>query len=78
MATKNTKQKKSSGPALFRINVEVGDLERAAKEWGAILGAEGRPQAGARVYFTAGEVTLQVIEIVPPHPAAKALYFLVD
>jgi hypothetical protein len=67
-----------SGPALFRINVEVGDVERAAEDWGTLLGVKGRPQAGSRVYFTAGAVTLQVIEIDPPHPAAKALYFLVD
>jgi hypothetical protein len=85
MATKKTTKKatkpttvKSSGPSLFRINVEVADVERAAKEWGSLLGAEGRPQAGSRVYFTAGSVTLQVVEMDPPHPAAKALYFLVD
>ena len=75
---KGTAAKKIAAPALFRINVEVGDVDRAAKEWGAMLGLVGRPQAGARVYFTAGAVTLQVVECVPPHPAAKALYFLVD
>ena len=68
----------SKAPALFRINVEVGDVERAAKDWGALLGQEGRPQAGSRVYFTAGAVTLQVVEHSQPHAAAKALYFLVD
>jgi hypothetical protein len=77
MATRE-KAKTDKGPALFRINVEVGDVDRAAKEWGALLGVEGRPQAGSRVYFTAGAVTLQVVECDPPHPAAKALYFLVD
>lgn len=70
--------KKAAGPALFRINVEVGDLARAAKEWGELFGWDGRPQAGSRVYFTAGAVTLQVVEVDDPHPAAKALYFLVD
>src|SRR5262245_24516952 len=67
-----------SAPALFRINLEVADVERAAREWAELLGLVGRPQAGARVYFTAGAVTLQVVECDPPHPAAKALYFLVD
>ena len=71
-------QAKKAGPALFRINVEVGDLERAAEGWGALLGATARPQAGSRVYFDAGQVTLQVVEHDTPHPAAKALYFLVD
>lgn len=65
-------------PSLFRINVEVGDVARAARDWGALLGLDGRLQAGSRVYFTAGAVTLQVVECDPPHPAAKALYFLVD
>jgi hypothetical protein len=73
-----TTKKQDKTPELFRINVEVGDVKRAAKEWGTLLGLEGRPQAGSRVYFTTGAVTLQVVEINPPHPAAKALYFLVD
>lgn len=73
-----TKKKVNKAPALFRINVEVGDVERAAREWGTLLGMEGRPQAGSRVYFTAGAVTLQVVQHDAPHPAAKALYFLVD
>ncbi|HTL33060.1 MAG TPA: VOC family protein [Kofleriaceae bacterium] len=65
-------------PALFRINIEVGDVEQAAKDWGTLLGLGGRPQAGSRVYFTTGAVTLQVVQLESPHPAAKALYFLVD
>lgn len=69
---------KSAVPALFRINIEVGDVEQAARDWGALLGLGGRPQAGSRVYFTAGAVTLQIVEHDQPHPAAKALYFLVD
>src|SRR5262245_60664902 len=79
-STSKTAQKKTADgvPSLFRINVEVGDVERGARDWGALLGLQGRPQAGSRVYFTAGAVTLQVVECDPPHPAAKALYFLVD
>lgn len=72
------KKPATATPSLFRINIEVGDVDRAAKEWGALLGLGGRPQAGSRVYFTAGAVTLQVVENDEPHPAAKALYFLVD
>jgi hypothetical protein len=79
MAAKKKKtQQATAVPSLFRINVEVGDLEQAAKGWAELLGLTGRPQAGSRVYFSAGPVTLQVIEVDPPHPAAKALYFLVD
>jgi hypothetical protein len=68
----------AKAPALFRINVEVGDVAQAARDWGTLLGLEGRGQAGSRVYFTAGAVTLQIVEHEKPHPAAKALYFLVD
>ena len=81
MATSKKKamaKKRAEVPALFRINVEVGDLAQAAQGWGTLLGLDGRPQAGSRCYFTAGAVTLQVVQMTHPHPAAKALYFLVD
>jgi predicted enzyme related to lactoylglutathione lyase len=67
-------------PSLFRLNVEVGDLNQAAEFYGELFGLEGRKQAGSRVYFTCGPVTLQVVDVSSagtPHPAAKALYFTV-
>lgn len=67
-------------PSLFRLNIEVGDLGRAATFYGRLLGQEGRLQAGSRCYFTCGGVTLQVVDVSSqgePHPAAKALYFTV-
>jgi hypothetical protein len=67
-------------PALFRLNIEVGDLDRAAAFYGELLSQPGRKQAGSRCYFSAGPVTLQVVDVSSagrPHPAAKALYFLV-
>jgi len=79
------KQKAKKGvssdvPSLFRINVEVGNLEQAADFYGKLFGLEGRKQAGSRCYFTCGPVTLQVVDVssvAKPHPAAKALYFTV-
>ena len=74
---------KSAGadvPSLFRLNVEVGNLDQAADFYGTLLGLEGRRQAGSRCYFTCGPVTLQVVDVssvAAPHPAAKALYFTV-
>ena len=70
-------------PRLFRLNIEVGDLDDAARFYGELLGIDGRRQAGSRVYFDAGGVMLQVVDVSAmgmgvPHPAAKALYFLVD
>ena len=67
----------SATPRLFRLNIEVGDLDRAASFYAELLGLEARPQMGARVYLRAGPVTLQVVEAAAPHPAAKALYFAV-
>lgn len=65
-------------PSLFRINIEVGDLEAAHRFYAELLRQEGRPQMGRRVYFEAGAVTLQVVQTEAPHTAAKALYFLID
>ena len=67
-------------PQFFRLNVEVGDLDKAAAFYSARLGVEGRRQPGQRCYFTCGAVTLQVLDVCPvstPHPAAKALCFTV-
>jgi predicted enzyme related to lactoylglutathione lyase len=69
-------------PSLFRINIEVGNLDEAERFYESLLAQKGRRQAGSRVYFNAGPVTLQVVDVSSmgmgvPHPAAKALYFLV-
>ena len=67
-------------PSLFRINIEVGNLDDAVDFYAALLGITGRKQAGSRCYFTCGPVTLQVVDVSSvgkPHPAAKALYFTV-
>jgi catechol 2,3-dioxygenase-like lactoylglutathione lyase family enzyme len=78
--TKSTQRASSDVPSLFRLNLEVADLDAAADFYGELLGAVGRRQAGARVYFSCGPVTLQVVDVSSsgkPHPAAKALYFTV-
>ena len=63
---------------LFRLNVEVDDLAAAAGFYGELLGQEGRMQMGSRCYFTAGDVTLQVVQVSPPQLLPKALYFEVE
>ena len=71
----------SDVPSLFRLNVEVGDLDKAADFYEKLFGVAGRKQAGSRCYFTCGPVTLQVVDVSSagkPHPAAKALYFTVN
>ena len=67
-------------PQFFRLNVEVGDLDAAIQFYTKLLDIPGRKQPGARVYFEAGPVTLQVVDVSSagtPHSAAKALYFTV-
>jgi hypothetical protein len=68
-------------PSLFRINIEVGNLNEAVEFYSELFGFVGRMQAGSRCYFTSGPVTLQVVDVSSvgkPHPAAKALYFVVS
>ncbi|HSE20356.1 MAG TPA: VOC family protein [Pyrinomonadaceae bacterium] len=79
-STRAKKEVKMDVPSLFRLNIEVGDLDHAAEFYGRLFGLEGRKQAGSRCYFNCGGVTLQVVDVSAvgkPHPAAKALYFLV-
>jgi predicted enzyme related to lactoylglutathione lyase len=76
----STKQHDQDVPSLFRLNVEVGDLDTAVSFYTKLLGIAGRKQAGSRCYFNCGPVTLQVLDVSSesrPHPAAKALYFTV-
>ena len=78
---KSGARKLADVPSLFRINVEVGNLDEAAVFYEKLLGLVGRKQAGSRCYFTCGPVTLQVVDVSSvrtPHPAAKALYFVVN
>ncbi len=76
------KKSKADVPSLFRINIEVGNLQKAADFYRTLFGAVGRIQAGSRVYFNAGPVTLQVVDVSfekePLHTATKALYFIVN
>jgi predicted enzyme related to lactoylglutathione lyase len=80
-SSKAMKPRSADVPSLFRINVEVGNLEEAADFYEKLFGSAGRKQAGSRCYFTCGAVTLQVVDVSSvrqPHPAAKALYFTVN
>src|SRR5215468_3140131 len=56
-------------PNMFRINVEVGNIDQAADFYSSLFGLTGRKQAGSRCYFTCGPVTLQVVAVPQPHPA---------
>lgn len=69
-------------PKIFRITLEVSDLERAAGFYAELLGEPGRCHPGARHYFDCGGVILAVLDPtqggLKPTPIPKSLYFAVD
>jgi len=71
-----------STPKIFRVTVEVGDLEAAARFYAELLGTAGKRHPGARHYFDCGGVVLAVLDPtqggMTPTPGAKSLYFATD
>ena len=68
-------------PKLFRVTVEVADLDKAAAFYGKLLGIDGKRHPGARHYFDCGGVILNVLDPsrggLTPTPNPKSLYFAV-
>ena len=78
---KARRQPRADVPQLFRLSIEVGDLDAGVKFYTQLLRVQGRKQPGSRCYFQCGPVTLSVLDVSSmrrPHPAAKALYFTVQ
>ncbi len=70
----------TDAPIVFRLDIEVADVDAAATWYGELLQQTGRKAPGARVYFTCGGVTLQIVNVSDHkevHPLPKALYFTV-
>ena len=67
---------------IFRVTMEVSDLDAAAKFYSQLLGDDGTRHPGARHYFNCGGVVLAVLDVtqggMQPHPMPKCLYFAVD
>lgn len=49
-------------PRLYRVILPVGDIEKAARFYSDLLGAEGRRVSPGRHYFDAGEVILALVD----------------
>jgi catechol 2,3-dioxygenase-like lactoylglutathione lyase family enzyme len=66
---------------LFRVTVEVSNLDEAAGFYSKLLGSEGKRHPGARHYFDCGGVILAVLDVsqggMTPTPGPKSLYFAV-
>jgi len=68
-------------PKLFRVTVEVANLDEAATFYAKLLGTDGKRHPGARHYFDCGGVILAVLDVsqggMSPTPGPKSLYFAV-
>jgi catechol 2,3-dioxygenase-like lactoylglutathione lyase family enzyme len=68
-------------PKLFRVILEVGDLEKAVDFYSKLLSAEGRVLRGSRAYFDCGDVILAIVDPTPgglePKPNPADVYFSV-
>jgi catechol 2,3-dioxygenase-like lactoylglutathione lyase family enzyme len=66
---------------IFRITLEVADIEKAAAFYAKLLDNPGKRHPGARHYFDCGGVILAVLDVsaggLPPTPGPKSLAFAV-
>ena len=69
-------------PKLFRVTLEVGDLETATTLYRQLFAVDGTRHPGARHYFDCDGVIVAVIDVsqggLTPTPGAKSLSFAVD
>ena len=68
-------------PNLFRVVLEVSDLNAAVGFYSKLLGIEGRIQRGSRAYFDCGPVILAILDPTPgditPTPNVGDVYLSV-
>jgi catechol 2,3-dioxygenase-like lactoylglutathione lyase family enzyme len=69
-------------PRIFRVTLEVGNIDDAASFYAMLLGAPGQRHPGARHYFNCAGVVLALIDPTQrgqrPTPGPKSLYFAVN
>ena len=67
---------------IFRVSLEISDLERAAALYTKLLGNPGKRHPGARHYFDCGGVILALLDVsaggMVPTPGPKSLYIAVS
>jgi predicted enzyme related to lactoylglutathione lyase len=71
-----------SAPPLFRVLLEVTDIERAVRFYAELLGDPGRRVHSGRHYFDCGAVIVGLVDVSPSNRMAKPipqhLYFAVS
>lgn len=74
-------QSQSDVPTLFRVTVEVGNLDDAAAFYARLFDTPGQRHPGARHYFQCGGVIVAVLDPtqggLAPTPGPKSLSFAV-
>lgn len=70
-----------SAPTLFRVLLEVTDIEKATSFYAELLGDPGRRVHAGRHYFDCGAVIVGVVDVAPSgrmaRPVPQHLYFAV-
>jgi catechol 2,3-dioxygenase-like lactoylglutathione lyase family enzyme len=68
-------------PVLFRVVLQVSDLDKAVELYSRLLGIDGRKLRGSRAYFDCGPVILAILDPTPgdikPTPSVDDVYFSV-
>jgi catechol 2,3-dioxygenase-like lactoylglutathione lyase family enzyme len=69
-------------PKVFRVMIEVADLDAATRFYAELLDMPGQRHPGARHYFACGGVILAILDVsaggVRPRPSPPSIYFAVD
>jgi catechol 2,3-dioxygenase-like lactoylglutathione lyase family enzyme len=67
---------------IFRVTMDVSDLDAATRFYQALLADDGKRHPGARHYFNCGGVVLALLDVsqggMQARPMPKCLYFAVD
>jgi len=75
-------QAQRSTATIFRVTVEVANIDEASAFYARLLNTPGQRHPGNRHYFNCGGVILAVIDVaaggLTPQPGPKSLYFAVD
>ncbi len=71
----------ADGPKLFRVMLEVADLDAAVRFYATLFGAAGQAVGGGRHYFDLGGTIVGVVDVAPggraPQSSGQDLYFAV-
>ncbi|WP_394840288.1 VOC family protein [Pendulispora rubella] len=68
-------------PKIFRVALEVSNIDEAARFYTELLGQAGKRHPGSRHYYDCGGVILSLLDVsaggLPPTPGVKSLYLAV-